>query len=115
MKRITRALGAVTAAGAMAGFAWVGTCATSGPVPSAAAPCSHGWPTDSNFKVAGLQTHVPEFNDCQRFTKWNGTREVFDSVEAVYVVDSIDAVTANVKPVPFDQYQGNPQLAAEIG
>jgi hypothetical protein len=53
--------------------------------------------TGTQLTTSGLQTNVPEFNDCQRLVIGTGTSAKYDALYAVFARDSMDIDSVGIK------------------
>ena len=63
----------------------------------------------SGLSVSGMQTNVPEFNDCQRLIIGTGSSAHYDSLYAVFARDSVDIDTVHIRNM-FDDRVAVPMV-----
>lgn len=64
---------------------------------------------DGNLSAPGMQTNVPEFNDCQRLVLGTGNTAEYDSLYAVFAWDSTDRDSVGVRAM-FDSGYALPMV-----
>lgn len=57
-------------------------------------------PADTELTLAGKRTHVPEFNDCQQFIRYEGAQPKYISLFAIFSLDDLAQHSARFDNVP---------------